>query len=159
MFNIQYKRLINWLLPVRLRKINQKAWLKALTKPLVNLFGLFRSFRNDNLYFLSIGFHVVDLERLLNDKFDPGFRRIRVTDAPLSYEPIDIFRADENKPEFVYRDSENKPKPLFLDDETMFGGIDFVIQVPVSLSYDPDLIISTVNKYKTPGRGFIIEEV
>lgn len=158
-FKINYARLVSWLLPVKLRRPRLYAFLRSVTTPIVWLYGRFHVQRKENLYKLDHRQHVTHLEAVLNDKWDNGFRRIKVVDAPIDYQPTMIYKTVENKAVYIFQTSENQPELLWTNEEVLFGGIDFVVQVPVSIPYNLEEMRSTVRYYKTPGMGFIIQDV
>ncbi|MNE87788.1 hypothetical protein D3C80_1850260 [compost metagenome] len=115
--------------------------------------------RRRNLYSLNHGQHVAHVESVLNDAFDRGFKRIRIIDAPVQFEPLYLYQEAEQKPAYLYTDAEANVKYLYTDYEVEFEGIDFVVQLPYTLPYDQARMIHLIEKYKTPGMAYIIEQV
>lgn len=158
-FNVNFSRLIRWGVPTRLRKPKHLAWLRTLMSPLIRVYGFFRINRDRNLYRLRHGHSVAHLRALINDRYDPAMRRITVTDAPLDYQPTMVYKTIENQPVYLYQPAENSPKFLWTDEEVNFGGIDFVVNVPVSLVYDQQEMRAFINENKMPGLGYVIQDV
>ena len=80
-YNIDFKKLVRWLTPNRLRKSKMLAWLNLLVSPVVSTYQNFLAFRKQKLYELGLSPLVVDVERLLRDKYDFTLRRIYIGDA------------------------------------------------------------------------------
>ena len=153
--------------PIRL------ALLYALLSPLDDNFNNIAQFLADKLRELGYNGQTVQLERLLNDKFDPSLRRIRIRH--------NIFDFD-----FLFRDEEDQIETyLFYDGEISAGTfgtsgllgeieywynigenpgglnagtsgtsgdlVDFEIAVPIELSGFEAQIIANTNKYRQAG--------
>lgn len=157
-FDVNWSKLSGWLLPTRLRSPRLLAWVKALTAPVVWLYGQFRSNRDKNLYRMNHGQHIAHLEAVLNDKYDAGFRRIKIVDGE-TLDPCFLYRDIENKPLFIKTDADAATKWLYNEEEIDFSGFDFVVQIPFTIPYDEDELQQLVNDYKTPGMGYIIEQI
>lgn len=155
-FKINYRKLIDWLIPERLKHPVFTAMIKASIWPIRKQYTSFHLLRNKMLYKLSHNQHVAHLEGVLNDRFDNAFRRISIEDAPLDFQPKNFYRASESKPVYIYEASENKPLFLFTDYETKFGGFDFVVMIPVTIPFDSDVMVALINEYRTPGMGYKI---
>ncbi|MEO0337576.1 MAG: hypothetical protein AAF242_00020 [Bacteroidota bacterium] len=137
MFDIDYKRLIELLLPSALRKLRMRAWLCSLVAPIQFLDSQFVLFRTQIETELKITSQVCKLEYYLNENFDPDSRGIQVCDAE-QQEQVFIYTAQENNPIYL---------PVFL---SATGG-SFVVKVPGRLSPYARQIIAFVNKYKLVG--------
>ena len=124
--NIDFNKLILWLLPNFLRKPKTYAWLQTLCSPAVRLYGLFQAKRDANLYKLVHSSQVFSLQKVLNDRFDAAQRRIYITDS---------FAKDRL---FIYTRAEDKPKHLGtlpLHNRSDYGdtGVDFIVWVPYAV--------------------------
>ncbi len=157
-FRVHIERLVRWLIPEDMAGAKNKSFIRAAVSYLKELYRDFKNHQNRLRYELEHGEHIAHLEAVLNDAFDMGFRRIKVVDAPDQYEPVYIYQDAEQKPVYIYTQSENQPKPLFTDHEIEFEGIDFVVQIHYTIPYDVNQIKALIEKYKTPGMAYIIEE-
>ncbi len=157
-YNFHIDRLTKWLVPDDLEQPKNMSFVRALMWHLKEIYRDFKAKQAKRRYELEHGEHVAELEAVLNDAFDRAFRRIKIVDAPDQYEPIYIFQDAEQKPVAIFIDTENQPKKLNTDFEVEFAGIDFVVQVPYSIPYDTAKMNALVEKYKTPGMVYIIEE-
>jgi hypothetical protein len=155
-YSIDYKKMVLWLTPNRLRKTRMLAWLGVLVNPVVVLYQNFLAFRKTKLYYLGISPSVCDLERLLNDRYDFTQRRIYIDDAqdkPIKY----IFRRLESKPKFLRRRSEASPLILYTRNESGINAIHFIVYVPVSIVFDLQEMKSLINIYKLLGKRYKVQ--
>lgn len=139
-FDIDYEILVRTLLPVDIRTEEDEAWLNALVSGVDTLHGDFAAKRRDDLYGLGINGEVCKLEKVLNDVFDNGSRRIYIDD-PEYFDPIYVFQDDEDKPVYVATDGElpvvgyDAPVYAFQDEEVYSGGgLQFKVMVPADIT-------------------------
>lgn len=157
-FKTIYRILIRLLFPWSWHQPKQLAWLESIIAPIKRMDIDFFKNRNSNLYYLEHTSQVVHIESVLNDKLDEGLRRVRVIDGAL-IDPIYIFRTIEGKPVYIRKEAENMPKHLYKEPETFPNGIDFIVEIPVFITYNTEEITALVNKYRLPGTAFIIQQV
>jgi hypothetical protein len=155
-YAIDYLKLVLWLLPDYLRQANMVAWLNVATSPVLNIYKQFLQFRKNKLYELSITPQVCRMEALLNDRYDFTQRRIFIDDAK-EFPPVYLFKDAELKPVDLFKHSEAQSKFLFTDGESATITDDFIVYVPVTISFDMVEMISLVNKFKLPGMKFKIQ--
>ena len=136
-FNIDYNLLLKLLLPKVLRQPLQLAWLSSLVSPVKYLYEQFTTYRKATDYYLSHNSQVVYLQAVLNDRYDEGLRRIRITDGPF-IDPQFMYKQVENKPMYLNKSSESQPRHIYTNGETVNapGSIDFFIKKPVSITYN-----------------------
>lgn len=157
-YNINFKKLVVWLLHKPIRKPVQVSWLMALLSPLTWLHNQFLAFRTSVLYFLFITPQVCKLEQLLNDRYDTVQRRIIIRDG-LEYDPVFIYRRAENKPVALYRRSEGKPVWLYTKGETGATAVDFIVEVPVFVVFDLNEMRGLIKRFKLASKTFKIQIV
>jgi hypothetical protein len=139
-FTLNISDLIQKLLPTFLRKEVITGFLETLLKPFSWLKGIFDSFRRRNLYELGITSQVVYLEKLLNDRYDSEFSRIKITDGYLFNNQTFIFLNVENRPVYTFLTGEFSgltPEDktfIYNDDEYGVRDFDFIVKIPQSLS-------------------------
>lgn len=159
LFNINYDNLFSTLLPVRLRKPIQLAWLKALLAgSVVRLYNVFSTNRFDNLYFLTHCSQVCFLEAALNDSFDNTSRRIYITDMYIANQ-FYVFLNIETRFDFISLDSEvgssayPSPSWLYTDTEILATTNGFIVHMPIVYfgTISSARIRSLVDKYRLPG--------
>lgn len=122
-FIIDFKRLVQLLLPTFLRKPKTVAWLQGITAPLRVLYADFTNNRAANIYKLSHNGQVCYLRKVLNDTFDPSLRRIKIVDG------------NRFQREYIYTEAEQQPKYLgtiYLRQSGDYSdsGVDFRVLVP-----------------------------
>ncbi len=155
-FEVEFDKHVLFNTPVRVRKPKKLAWLKALIAPVKYIYGLFMPNRLSNLYYLAHNSQVCYLEAALNDLFDVTERRIYIGIEHYD-EPLFIYIDAELKPVFVDVDGGGDVQYLFNDAEcAASAGYDFRVVVPVGLEYDAARMVALVNRYKLPGKRFII---
>ncbi len=158
LFNIDFDVLLRVMVPRRLQQWPLMALLKAMYAGIKESYWKFRIERMRSIYELEHRQHVAHLEAVLNDTFDMAFRRIRVEDAPIQYQPLYLFRDAELKPQYLYTEAEGIPRHLYTDYEVDFAGIDFIVKVQYTIPYDAAQMRALIDHYKTPGKAYLIEE-
>jgi hypothetical protein len=142
MYDIDWRRLIAWLLPFPLRKTREMLWLNALIAPIKRLHGALTNFAALKRAEIRYNGQVCYLAGGLNDLFDPSLRGIVVEDATLLPQQY-LFLESENKPLYL---------PVFLGGATS----DFVVKVPIGLLGSEAQIVAFIRKYKLAGMKFEI---
>ena len=161
-YDTDYFLLIWRQIPTELRDEVLYEWLKALCVPVVTLNGAFLTNRNNNLYRLAHNSQVPYLTAALNDVFDPVDRGIYLTDGPVNLALYEYQDAEE-QPVWLGLVSEEgstpypDPETLYLDSETVGGGFQFIVNVPVAVeslpNYNEAWMRSVVNEYRLASRG------
>lgn len=160
--NINYDKLITWLLPVRLRKALIKAYLHVLIYPISNrLLERFKVFEQKAWYDLKYqSGQVAHLEYVLNDHFDNALKRIYIGEGQ-QYDLIRYLYMDiEDIDLALYRDVENADVYLYLDSETSIGGgadYDFTVNIPIGLDFEETTIRAVIDRYKRDAKNYIIQ--
>jgi len=157
-YNVNWKRLLLWLIPTPLRKITLLSWLQVLVIPLVMVHDAFLGYRRNIIYWLGINSQVCFLEKMLNDKYDHVLRRIYI-ERPQTFDPQFIYTEPELKPLPIYMESENKPVFLYTDAETVAGSMDFVVVIPAGLSANLVEMMALIDKNKLPDKEYYIKRV
>jgi len=157
-YNINLDKLASWLIPKALRKPLLVILFSACLYALNFFHGLFVKYRKAKLYQVMITSQVCYLERLLNDRFDFTERRIKIGDAEWHL-PLFLFQEDELKPQFIFQESEAKPVHLFNDAEAGAVKGDFVVLVPVSVSFSEPEMRSLIDFYKLFGTTYSIQKI
>lgn len=155
-YDINYTRLVKWLVPAPLRDDRLQAWIGALITPVASLYNSFLRYRTAKDYQLRINYQLCYLEQLLNDRYDNILRRIYIDDT-IQKPPFYIFQNAELKPKFIRQRSENDPKWIYTSGES--GGMldDFIIFVPMDVVFEEPEFISLVKAFYVPGSKFKIQ--
>jgi hypothetical protein len=155
MIQVDFRKLIIWLLPVNLRTGRHVAWLLALLSPLQTRYTLFNARRAASIYMLGITPQVCCLEKMLNDRYDPDLRRINIADNS-RMQRVYLYLEDEQKPLYI---------PLASEDPTVYLGTmaemeareaDFVVNVPYAVAYNEPEMRGLLDTYKLAGKMYDI---
>ncbi len=153
------KKLANLLLPVRLRHGMMTAVLDVMMHPLSYIKRNLSEYADTKEAELKITGQTCKLEKMLNDNFDDGLRRIRVVDSSLVDLPaVYVFpRGDENNVLHVHsRDDDN---PVFLQLRGSMASIatDFYVELPTALRHlrKDARLAALVNKYKLASKRWL----
>lgn len=159
-YDIDYTKLVTERVPQELQVPEHVNWVYRLVSPIVYVYNQLNLFRASLLYKISITPQVCYLEKMLNDRYDSLLKRITIIDG-VQYDQAYLFTRPEAKPIFIYRKSELKPPKFFyLRGETSnLESFDFVVNVPVAVSFDVNEMKSLLNAYKLAGRYYTIQTV
>lgn len=155
-FLVDYNRLVNMLLPMELRTSVHVIWLRVMLSPVVFLYMLFGRNRQANLYALSITPQVCYLEKMLNDRFDFGDRRIYIDD-PVRNDAFYLYQEAESKPVDFYMEIEALPLITYTDGEAGLVMEDFIVYVPEGLVFNMEEMKALLDMYKLAGKKYKIE--
>ncbi len=150
-YNLDINKLTILLTPTFLRKERFLAWLRVLHFPLIEIVDKFNFNRNENLYNLAHNGQVCYLRVVLNDRFDPIQRRIKIADG------------NRYQRQYIYTRGEQKPKYLgkiYLYDRADYGdtGVDFIVLIPRGLIYNEYEMKALVDFYKLASKRYKIQE-
>lgn len=153
--DINYNRLIRWLVPPRLRRPTTLAWLKALNKPILDAYKRFKAWEQESWFYLKFQTgQVAHLEYVLNEKFDPAQKRIYISGGSQASR-LYIHTDAELQPEWLYTDAENSPLYIFTDQELVTGWTnDFTINVPNGLVAEDATIKAFADRFKRDGKSY-----
>lgn len=150
-YNLDINKLTILLTPTFLRKERFLAWLRVIHFPLIEIVDKFNFNRNENLYNLAHNGQVCYLRVVLNDRFDPIQRRIKIADG------------NRYQRQYIYTRGEQKPKYLgkiHLYDRADYGdtGVDFIVLIPRGLIYNEYEMKALVDFYKLASKRYKIQE-
>jgi hypothetical protein len=134
-YNIDFNRLIKWLVPPLLRNTITLNWLKALISPISWLYNNLLLYKSDVDYRIAITPQVCYLEKVLNDTFDNLSRRIVILDNP-DKGIILIYMDESGLPLMTHLEGSghDSETPIIHDDSSFSGISDFIVSVPVQLA-------------------------
>lgn len=155
---IDFIKLVAWITPKALRKVKLGVIIKAAVFPLIDAHSNFIRYRKAKLYQLQITPQVCYLERMLNDRFDYTLRRIQIDDAEWHL-PTWIFQEEELKPVPIYREDENKPVAIYTEGESGIALNDFVVLVPLDISFAEPEMRALLDSYKLFGTKYSIQKI
>jgi len=156
MFQIDYKKLIVWLVPSMLRQSIVMLLLRAAIMPIRELYDAFQLFMSDTLYRLNHNSQVCYLRAVLNDKFDLIERRILIDD----FEGLNRIYF---WPESDRRDIDFSVTQYFWPDASYAdSGVDFTVIIPTGVAVtaaEMARLNSTIKEYKLPGKNYNIVRI
>lgn len=126
--------LLKALLPALLRRPKMLAWVQTLNSPLVATYELFTQHVAKSRTELRYNGQTMLLEKALNDRFDPVFRRIRIINSDTELSPVYLNYVSEQQPmPITYRTEEDMPLLKLNKWIEYVSQVGFVVQVPRSL--------------------------
>ena len=157
-YNVNWGKLLNWLLPEMLRKPKLLAFMNALVFPIQLLHIDLLRFKKQKEYQLSINSQVCRMQAMLNDKYDSGARRIYIDDGHLG-NSVYVFTAAENTHTWLFKSSENNPLYVYNRNEIKGTAAHFIVYIPTILNGNINIpeLTSLVNIYKLPGKRWQIK--
>ena len=128
-YNVDYARFVEQLLPPILRRQKTLAILTALVSPFVSLYAEFTSFKNKAIYKTEHNAAITLLQKVLNDGFDDVERRIFINNAEIS-DTQHYYDEDAGDPIYFY--DEGAGDPQYFYDLATFNvyGSDFTVFLP-----------------------------
>jgi hypothetical protein len=181
MFNILWSRLVSSLLPWFLRTVRNSDWLNALTAPLVADWQDFLVWKDEMIYEAYMTGQVINLEMLLNDKFNGGLNAWNFNGATYTYDPNTpnaIYILDNPDPlpsnylwttaenridQGLWTTGENHTPPFYLyTNAECDQQADFIVYVPTALAnVTTNLVFVTkmkgwIDKYRQAGSRYKI---
>jgi len=127
MYNLNFIRLITWLLP-DIQPV-MIAYVNALITPVKVLYAEFQAARLQDIYRMNHNSQVCYLRAALNDGFDPIERRITISNG-YRYTRRYWYTKAEERPIYMYTDSS-----FYLHQRNDYGvnSVDFIVNVPKAL--------------------------
>ena len=152
MYDIDFKKLISWLIPPVLKSNHLPILLNAFIAPIKNTYRSFIQFKTESEYRLSNNSQVCYLTKVLNDRFDLDKRQIIITDSS-RYTQLYVYPAKDGKDVFLGEEF-IRPKTDFAD-----TGVDFTVILPENFRIDENEMYemkSLINSYKLAGKRYKI---
>lgn len=157
-YNINWQIIIKLLTPPVYRTSLHLDWLSAIFKPLRTLYSQFIAYKDDKMYFASITFQKIAIEKMLNDLFDNEHRRIYLADT---VKLTAIYVANKNKgyPDLDVYGKNVIHDPLYIYSRSSYQSqYDFIVYVPAMLYGTLDLVKmrSYIDDYKFGSKRYTI---
>lgn len=156
MFEINFNKVVVWLLPTFMRVPFWVNYFIAVVSPFVKIYNAFTTKRAETIYKLNHNSQVCYLEGALNDTFDPIERLIYLQDAG-GYEAIGVNRDSDLQDLAIQSDA--LPSDFMLHNDSAYNGgsYDFVVVLPYQLSSSMIYRLKAlVNYYKLAGKRYDI---
>ncbi len=158
MYNVNWDKFIDNMLPWFLRKEVIKGYLRALLTPIKNIYSAFIEFIDNRRWIGQGSGQVMPLETILNTIFynDPFLNLIFISDKEVP-EWVYLFNlAEALDPQYFYNFSE-PANSVFIFNSYDPSEPDFVVNVPDSLIFDINYMKSVINRHKLAGTSYLIE--
>ncbi len=148
-YRLSLPALLNSLLPSLLRQPVQRAWLQALHAPLLSLYEDFARHVARTTTELSYNGQTLMLEKALNDRFDPVFRRIRIINSDTELEPVYFNYVSEQQPlPTLYFSQEGQPLLYLSGWREYTNQVGFTVRAPRSLSPQEPALQARIKQLK-----------
>lgn len=155
MYSVDFDRLISLNMPVMLDKPVLHDLIAALQSPLVNAHVSFTILKRDTDTRLMHDGRVFSLRKILNDKFDPGLRRIDVVDAIVPDENY-IGNKDNQNVTYISTALAQQDIQYIGNAPQYMAAYDFVVTIPIDITDQTAAIKQVVSEYKQAGKTFTI---
>lgn len=142
MYNIDWARLIDWILPHPVRNSLMREWLLALIAPVIMVHLAFISYRRRIWYATRATGQRTKLRYYLNWLFDTLLNRIEIYDIDAD-DYLYIFQEFENRPVYL---------PTFL----VGASYSFIVLVPEEFKEIELQIKAVIDSYKLPTKFYYI---
>jgi len=154
-YNVDWNKLVLWLLPTFLRKPKIYALLTSAIWPIKQLHDDWLVFREENLYRLAHNGQTCYFRGALNDAFDNIDRRITIENG-LAISPNFVYKVEENKHLYLGL----QPIYLYSSADSRDGGVDFIVKVPGQIIREQsDRLIAEIEYYRQAGKRYKIEAI
>jgi len=158
MFDVDFEKLITWLLPPLLRQTIVFAWMRALCAPVVSMYNAFMTARTQHLYQLNHDSRVFSMQAVFNDAFDNVERRIYITDG-LNKDRLYIFTREADLPVWLHTRGEDSPIYIWNRADYADTGVDFIVWVPGAITMTAVALTqlgSLIETYKLASKRWVI---
>jgi hypothetical protein len=169
MFNLIFNQLINDYTAPEDRKPQRLAFLRVFLAGVRLIWLDFLSFRTDANRRASATAQTMSLERMLNLKYyavsawssiaaPTAGGRIWIENVATLLPSNFIYNDNENQaPIYIYNDSEGETPPYIYNESEYISQYDFIVKVPVALTYDADEMKAIIDNLKFAGTRYTIE--
>lgn len=157
-YSFDLSKYIRRLTPPRYRNQFNLSWYETLLSPLDYSQQQFNDYKDLVLKELSYNGTTLQMERMLNDYFDPTSRRITITESATTTNYL-FTEAEGQPPSYLFTETETGATKTYwsLEGENIgISAFDFYVNAPSSLSSMVDQINAQILKYKLAGVTYAI---
>lgn len=160
-YNIDWNTIIKVLVPPVYRGTKHLDWLKALTAPLRSLYASFILYKDDRMYYASITFQKIAMEKMLNDIFDNAARRIYIHDVIGTSSVYISNKGLGYPPVYVYNSSVAHDELWVYNKTVYYDELDFVVKIPAMLmgTINQNRMKALIKQYKFAGKRYEIQSI
>jgi len=149
----------NWI-PVHRRKANWVKFLQVISAAFTTMMAEYKEWRNASITRAYVSSQTISMEWYLNELYDNTLRRIEIVTGDVS--GVLVALQSEAIP-FILAGLQSEPgelgdfqyMPLPFEDVTT-GTADFIVRVPLALTWREGVIKRVVNNYKLAGKTYTI---
>lgn len=161
MFDIDFNLLAVRILPAAMRGEKFVAWAKTLVKPLTTFHVTFKAYVDDTLFYVRHTGSKLSMEHALNTLYPLAGGDIYIKTLGANLAQPYIYKLSESTfPIYIYKLSESTfPAYIYKLSELGLNGndYDFIVWVPVALTFDEDKMRAVVDRYKLAGIRYDIQ--
>ncbi len=157
-YNINWDKLLSWLLPSILFKAKLFVWVKALVSPITLLHNKLLAFRNAKLYDLTIDSRIGSIVSYLNKRYDSTNNSIYITNGQRGTEQY-IFLETETETDYVFDASSTEQMYVYNNNEVGAAPAQFIVWLPLGLQPKELEIFAIINTLKMPSKRFQIQYI
>jgi hypothetical protein len=158
MYSVNFDKLRDENLPVILQTPVMQEFISVLQSVLVGVHGGFSQFKAATDIRLAHNGQVYLLRKILNDTFDPYFRRITIIDEVI---PFDRYIGNPNNQDQAWlAGNDTLPGQFTIGNPPgYFGSYDFIVNIPGFLMANITRIRQIIDMYKLAGKTYQIKEL
>lgn len=130
----------------------------ALSSAVSHLYNRFVVYVKNVDYRIKINYQVCYLEAALNDRYDYSQRRIRI-EKGTEFVPFPLYQQGESKPVRLFVKASGRHQALYTKAETAQFTADFLVKIPVVISYEVAELTAFINNYIVQSRTFKITSI
>jgi hypothetical protein len=157
-YTVVWKKFARWQVRHKWRTAKHLVFVYSIIAAFNDLHSRFMQYRANVLYRLGLNYQVCHMEKALNDKYDVVDRRIVIVDA-VEFSPTVLFRKSEGKKLVLFKKNEAQKKVFFTKGETTQYSVDFVVRVPLAVSFNMIELVGFVKTLHLPGEKFKVQIV
>jgi hypothetical protein len=154
-YDINWDKLLSWLLPNELFKAKLFVLIKALVSPITALHINLLVLRKAKLYELSIDSRIGSIVYYLNKRYDSN-NRIYITNGMRGTDNF-IFLETETETDYVFDDGSAEQMHIFNENEVGASPAQFIVWLPTDLQPKELEIIAIINTLRMPSKRFQIQ--
>src|SRR5579872_6770183 len=152
-YSFDLSKYVRRLTPPRLRNKFNLSWYETLLSGIDYSQDKFNSYKDLVLKELSYNGTTLQMERMLNDYFDPSSRRITITESATTTNYL-FLESEGQAPKYLFTESETGATKTYFFNEgenISTGAFDFIVNAPLSVTGSTDQMKAQILKYKLAG--------
>lgn len=149
--------LVNMLLPDALRRPDVLAFFRPIIEALDTIKNNNQAVFDDAKYRLQFNELKIYIEHYINDRHDSINRGIFIEDVEQDENLFVFNKSENNEPFYLWNTDDPDAEPVYLYNRNEIENLtDFIVYVPLGLTYNVHQLTADVNHFKLPGMKFQI---